>query len=73
MIEKEKKNQIILPASCVNVTLQYINCEMGHTGRDKTLAMTRDRFYWPNMNADVDHLIKVKYKKTDALSLWHQQ
>ena len=58
VIEKEKKNQIILPASCVNVALQYIHCGMGHPGRDKTLAMTRDRFYWPNMNADVDHFIK---------------
>ena len=58
VIEKEKKNQIILPASCVNVALQYIHCGMGHPGRDKTLAMTRDRFYWPNMNADVDYFIK---------------
>ena len=58
MIEKEKKNQIILPASCVNLALQYIHCGMGHPGRDKTLAMTRGRFYWPNMHADVDHFIQ---------------
>ena len=58
MVENEKRHQTILPASCVNLALQYIHCGMGHPGRDKTLAMTRDRFYWPNMHADVEHFIK---------------
>ena len=31
---------------------------MGHPGRNHTLSILRDRFFWPGMTADVDHWIK---------------
>ncbi|CAL8155920.1 unnamed protein product [Prunus armeniaca] len=30
----------------------------GHFGRDKTLAMVTDRYYWPGMYKDVDRLVR---------------
>ena len=42
---------------------------MGHLGRDKTLSLVRQRFYWPRMQRDVANWINscercVKSKKT---------
>ena len=33
-------------------------CLMGHFGREKTLLMLADHFYWPKMRRDVDRLVK---------------
>ena len=30
----------------------------GHFGRDKTLAMVTDRYYWPKMHRDLERLVK---------------
>ena len=57
-VDNGRKYQTVLPASCIDLALHYIHSEMGHPGRDKTLAMARDRFYWPNMHSDVEWYIK---------------
>ena len=46
--KNDKTYQLVLP-QC------YI--EDGHPGRDRTLTLLRERFYWPNMTADVDKFI----------------
>ena len=30
----------------------------GHFGRDKTLALIRDQFYWPHMERDVNRIVE---------------
>ena len=31
---------------------------MGHQGRDRTLSLVRQRFYWPGLESDVEHKVK---------------
>ena len=35
-----------------------LHTEVGHPGRDQTLSLIRDRFFWPGMSADVEEWIK---------------
>jgi hypothetical protein len=50
--------QIVLPLSCTRKVFDGLHTEMGHPGRDKTLELIRDRFYWPKMSSHVDTWIK---------------
>jgi transposase InsO family protein len=50
--------QLVLPEVCRKQALQSLHDQMGHLGRDKTLDLVRDRFYWPKMAQDVDQYIK---------------
>ena len=49
----------MLPESYKKIALKGAHDDMGHLGRDKTLAVLRDRLYWPNMTSDVDEYIKA--------------
>ena len=55
---EEKKHQIVLPGNCIHKVLHYMHTDMGHPGRDKTLSMIKDRFFWFGTTSDVDHFIK---------------
>jgi transposase InsO family protein len=50
--------QLILPESCRQQALHSLHDQMGHLGRDRTLHLVRDRFYWPKMAQDVENYIK---------------
>lgn len=61
--------QHVIPASTIPVVLRNIHNKMGHLGRDKTLSLVRQQFYWPRMQRDVANWINscercVKSKKT---------
>nr|GFA32886.1 RNA-directed DNA polymerase [Tanacetum cinerariifolium] len=36
----------------------YVGGLVGHFGRDKTLALLREQFYWPKMKRDVNRLLE---------------
>lgn len=55
---EERIDQVILPSNCIDTVLRYLHSEMGHPGRDKTLNLVRDRFFWNGMTVDVDNFIK---------------
>ena len=46
--------QLVLPKIYHNTVLQGLHNDVGHPGRDRTLSLIRERFYWPRMTADID-------------------
>ncbi|XP_060079729.1 uncharacterized protein LOC132559137 [Ylistrum balloti] len=46
--------QRVLPSVLVNKVLHYFHDCVGHPGRDRTLSLIQDRFFWPGMTKDVD-------------------
>ena len=56
-VNGQLKYQIVLPKSCVTTVLQHLHYEMGHPGRDRTIGLIRDRFYWYGMTGDVERYI----------------
>ena len=57
-VDDQIKEQIVLPASLIPEVLRYLHNRMGHPGRDKTLSLVRDRFFWPGMTRDIEDWIK---------------
>ena len=54
--------QLVVPALQRPVALRGCHDEVGHLGRDRTLALLRDRFYWPGMEQDaVSHLRQCRW------------
>lgn len=57
--EGEAKCQLVLPRIFRAKALEGLHNDMGHLGRDRTLSLVRDRFYWPRMATDVDEWVKA--------------
>lgn len=57
-VEKEKKNQLVLPECFIEQVLTGLHNNMGHPGKDRTLSLLRDRFYWPGMATDTENWVK---------------
>ena len=56
--EGEDFKQLIIPKMYVNTILQYLHDKVGHPGRERTLSLIRDRFYWSGMTTDTEKWIK---------------
>lgn len=50
--------QLVLPEAYRNQALEGLHDMMGHLGRDRTLDLARQRFFWPGMGQDVKAYIK---------------
>ncbi|KAK7898562.1 hypothetical protein WMY93_019415 [Mugilogobius chulae] len=50
--------QLVLPRTLRNPVLHSLHDEMGHLGVERTVELTRSRFYWPKMALDVESKIK---------------
>ena len=59
MIETDDRSikQLVLPLCFVDEVLKMLHNNSGHPGRDRTLSLLRDRFYWPKMYQDVEDWI----------------
>ena len=57
-IEGEKKMQIVLPKCYRKLVLTGCHDDVGHQGRDRTLSLVRDRYFWPRMSQDVETKLK---------------
>ena len=53
-----KNNQIVLPYSCRKKVFEFLHSDLGHPGREKTLGIIQDRFYWFGMTRDVENFVK---------------
>ncbi len=50
--------QLVLPEIYRKKALEGLHDEIGHPGRDRTMALLRERFFWPGMASDCDSWIK---------------
>lgn len=50
-------HQLVLPSSLIGLVLHHIHDKMDHQGRDRTLSLAKDRFYWYGMNRDIKNHI----------------
>lgn len=51
------RKQLVLPESCKGKVLEELHNNMGHQGADRTVSLVRDRFFWPYMQADIEHYV----------------
>lgn len=51
--------QLVVPQSFRVTALQGIHNDVGHPGKDKTLWLARQRFYWPGMERDISNHIET--------------
>ncbi|KAK1663734.1 hypothetical protein QYE76_051893 [Lolium multiflorum] len=66
-----RANKLCVPESSVRLLLlqeSHAGGLMGHFGREKTLLMLADHFYWPKMRRDVDRYFMSYFWKT----LWRK-
>ena len=70
--ENETKHQLVLPFCYIEKVLMGLHNDMGHPGKDRTLSLLRDRFFWPGMTSDTEQWVSncercIKRKsKTDV-------
>ena len=55
---EDEERQLVLPAAHIPTVLQALHDDMGHPGKDGTLSLQRDRFYWPGMYKDAESWIE---------------
>lgn len=58
MIRDDRISQLVLLFAHVDVILGSLHNDMGHTGKDRSMSLVRDRFYWPGMDKDVKNWIQ---------------
>ena len=46
--------QLVVPEQCRKEILQGLHDNVGHPGKERTLKLLRQRFYWPKMSSSVD-------------------
>nr|KAG5690731.1 hypothetical protein BaRGS_022422 [Batillaria attramentaria] len=47
IIDDKQRNQLVLPGQYIQDVLRSLHDDGGHPGRDRTLSLLRDRFFWP--------------------------
>ena len=60
--------QLVLPQQLIEKALTGCHDQVGHLGRDRTLSLLRERFYWPSLYKDaikhLDSCRKCKIRKS---------
>ena len=51
----QRVKQLVLPECFRQVALEGIHNDIGHPGKEKTLWLARQRYYWPGMEQEVNH------------------
>jgi len=56
--ESETVSQLVLPKALKKEALRGIHDDIGHPGRDRTIALAKERFWWPGLNKDVEEWVR---------------
>ncbi|XP_041963296.1 uncharacterized protein LOC121720890 [Alosa sapidissima] len=51
--------QLVLPKQFRPMVIEALHDDCGHLGTERTLALARDRFYWPKMAADISQYVQT--------------
>ena len=57
-VDGQSARQLVLPAHFRDKVLEHLHDDMGHQGRDRTMSLVRQRFYWPGLDSDVEKKVK---------------
>ena len=57
-INGEERKQLVLPKQYISSVLEHLHNRFGHPGRERTMSLIRDRFYWSGMFKDTENWIK---------------
>lgn len=58
-LDGHQVKQLVLPESYHQLALKLVHDDTGHQGKEKTLWLAKQRFYWPGLENDVNQ--KVEY------------
>lgn len=51
--------QLVLPVSYRSLALKGVHEDVGHPGKEKTLLLARQRFYWPDLEKDLNAKVET--------------
>ncbi|PJE78238.1 hypothetical protein CI610_02831 [invertebrate metagenome] len=58
--EGQEVNQLVLPKKYHTMALKGVHDDVGHQGKEKTLWLARQRFYWPKLERDVNERVETR-------------
>ncbi|MCG7878320.1 MAG: hypothetical protein JAY78_18545, partial [Candidatus Thiodiazotropha taylori] len=58
-INEETVDQLVLPPLLRNIIFQAYHDDLGHQGRDRTISLIRQRFFWPGMNRFIKEKVQT--------------
>lgn len=53
-IDNEYRKQFVVPKDMISVALKSLHNDSGNQGRDRVTLLIRERFYWININSDIN-------------------
>lgn len=56
-LTKDTVRQLFLPAVYRDSALKGLHTEVGHPGKERTLSLIRERFFWPGITADKEEFL----------------
>ena len=73
ILQNENVKQLVLPSHFRETAFRLLHTNLGHHGRDRTIQLMKERFFWPRMIQDITERIKncdrcVKFKTPEKIS-----
>jgi transposase InsO family protein len=57
-LNEEECHQLVLPSRCRSAAMRSLHDNVGHPGRDRTVSLLKERFYWPGLIKDVESYLQ---------------
>ena len=58
LLHNENVNQLVLPSHFRDSAFALLHTNLGHHGRDRTIQLMKERFFWPGMVQEITDKIK---------------
>lgn len=58
--QTEQHKQLVLPEKLKPIVLKTLHNDMGHVGAEKVVNLARERFYWPNMQQEIEDYVNKR-------------